>query len=400
VLRELPLIFILIGLAAYAVLAGADFGAGIWILLSRKDQALRDHARHAMGPVWEANHVWLIFVFVVSWTAYPKAIASIASTLAVPLFLAALGIILRGTAYALRAQSEEGAVAARIERVFGLSSLLTPFALGAAAGGIASGHVPVGNAAGDLLTSWFNLTGITIGVLSIATSWYLAAVYLAADAERTGHSGLVHMFRTRALITGVIAGTLALAALIVVHGDDPRLWHGLTHGWGPVPLVASILAGITTLVLLGSGRYQPARVAAAAAVAAVIAGWAVAQSPRLLPGLTIHQAAAGHSTLVALVIAVAGGALVLTPSLALLFKLTLTGRFDPSRAEPAQRVTAVGRTTRPLAARRAAAGALLLVGAVCTVLFDSWAQAFGVLSLLAFILVGFAPLATLPEDNR
>src|SRR3981081_2955269 len=122
-LRELPLILILVGLAAYAVLAGADFGAGIWILLSpRRNQALRDHARHAMGPVWEANHVWLIFVFVVSWTAYTHAIASIASTLFIPLFIAAIGVILRGTAYAVRSQTEGGGVAARIERVLGLSS--------------------------------------------------------------------------------------------------------------------------------------------------------------------------------------------------------------------------------------------------------------------------------------
>jgi cytochrome bd ubiquinol oxidase subunit II len=171
VLEHLPLIFILVGLAAYAVLAGADFGAGIWILLSRTgDTELRDHARHSMGPVWEANHVWLIFVLVVSWTAYPTAASSIASTLAVPLGLALLGIVARGTAYALREQATDGAVAMRIERVFGAASLLTPFALGAAAGGIASGRVPVGNAAGHLFGSWLNPTGIAIGSLCVATS--------------------------------------------------------------------------------------------------------------------------------------------------------------------------------------------------------------------------------------
>src|SRR5919198_1563034 len=132
-LDELPLIFILIGLAAYAVLAGADFGAGIWILVSqRRDASLREHARHAMGPVWEANHVWLIFVLVVAWTAYPGVLSSITSTLTVPLFVAAIGIILRGTAYALRAQFESGRYAVWIERLLGASSILTPFALGAA----------------------------------------------------------------------------------------------------------------------------------------------------------------------------------------------------------------------------------------------------------------------------
>src|SRR6266516_7581196 len=140
-LDELPLIFILVGLAAYAVLAGADFGAGIWTLLSaRGDERLRDHARHAMGPVWEANHVWLIFVLVVCWTAYPVAFASITSTLAVPLFVAVVGIILRGTSYALRGQLEGARGQRAVENVFALSSVLTPFALGAVAGGIASGR--------------------------------------------------------------------------------------------------------------------------------------------------------------------------------------------------------------------------------------------------------------------
>jgi cytochrome d ubiquinol oxidase subunit II len=397
-LRELPLIFILVGLAAYAVLAGADFGAGMWILVSRKP-ALRERARHAMGPVWEANHVWLIFVLVVSWTAYPRAFASIASTLAVPLLLAAIGIILRGSAYALRAQVDEGAVATLIERVLGVSSILTPFALGASAGAIASGRVPVGNAAGNLLTTWFNPTGVTIGVISVATSSYLAAVYLAADAERGGDEPLVQAFRARALISGLVAGALALAALIVVHADAHQIWHGLSTGWGPVPLAASILAGVITLGLVAGGRYEAARVAAATAVAAVIAGWAVAQSPRLLPGLTIHQAAAGHGTLVALVIAVAGGALVLGPSLALLFKLTLAGRFDVDRATVAEGPRDERRPAQS-PTRLAAAGALLVVGAVCTVLLDSWGLALGVLSLLAFVLVAFAPLATPPEGER
>src|SRR3954468_812436 len=239
-LNELPLIFILIGLAAYAVLAGADFGAGIWILLSpKRDEELRDHARHAIGPVWEANHVWLIFVIVVAWTAYPTALASITSTLSIPLFVAAIGIILRGTAYALRAQVERGRLATSIERLLGASSVLTPFALGATIGAIASGRVPVGNAAGDPWSSWLNATGITIGALSVVTSWYLAAVYLAADAARIGDAALVRAFRRRALALGGGAGALALAALVVVHEDAEPIWDGLTSGWGLVPLAGS-----------------------------------------------------------------------------------------------------------------------------------------------------------------
>ena len=193
-LADVPAILILIGVAAYIVFAGADFGAGLWYLLAGpgpRGRPIRDFSYHAMAPVWEANHVWLIFVLVVTWTAYPTAFGSIMSTLAVPLFIAAVGIILRGTAYALRSgaapdRETEGATGF----VFGASSILTPFALGTAIGGIAAGEVPVGNAEGDLWTSWLNPTSITIGVLAVVTSGYLAAVYLAGDAERNAEPEL------------------------------------------------------------------------------------------------------------------------------------------------------------------------------------------------------------------
>lgn len=155
-MAELPMALILAGLAAYAVLGGADFGAGLWELVARgrRGAELRGHIHHAIAPVWEANHVWLVFVLVICWTGYPTAFASIASTLTIPLFIAAIGIILRGTSYALRAGEpgprEEGALSV----VFALSSILTPFALGAALGGIASGRVPVGNAGGEPFGSW------------------------------------------------------------------------------------------------------------------------------------------------------------------------------------------------------------------------------------------------------
>src|SRR6266540_5960128 len=193
-LAEAPLLVMLAGLAAYAVLGGADFGAGFWQLAGgRHERArqIREHAHHAMGPVWEANHVWLIFVLVVCWTAYPTAFGSITSTLAVPLFVAGIGIILRGTAYALRSGTATPREQRRVEVAFAVSSILTPFALGAVIGGIASFRVPVGNAEGDLWSSWLNSTSIFIGVLSVATAAYLSAVYLAADAVRIGRPDLV-----------------------------------------------------------------------------------------------------------------------------------------------------------------------------------------------------------------
>src|ERR1044071_8741683 len=154
-LDAFPLVLIVAGLTAYGVLGGADFGAGFWSLWAgRRDldgKSVREHAHHAIGPVWEANHVWLIFVLVVCWTAYPRAFGSITSTLAAPLFIAGIGIVLRGTAYALRSGTATPREQRLVELAFSVSSILTPFALGAVIGGIASGRVPVGNAGGDLV---------------------------------------------------------------------------------------------------------------------------------------------------------------------------------------------------------------------------------------------------------
>src|ERR671925_514253 len=175
-LKALPLTFVLAGVALYTVLGGADFGAGFWQLFAGRGErarSIRGHAHRSMGPVWEANHVWLIFVLTVFWTAYPGAFGSIASTLAVPLFIAAIGIIFRGAAYGLRAGAANARESGRIDTVFAVSSILTPFALGAAVGAIATDRVPVGNAAGDMWSSWLNLTSIFIGLLAVATSAYL-----------------------------------------------------------------------------------------------------------------------------------------------------------------------------------------------------------------------------------
>ena len=329
-LAELPMLLALVGLAAYVVLGGADFGAGLWYVLlpGERRRPLRDHTYHAMGPVWEANHVWLVFVLVVVWTAYPRAFGAIFSTLSVPLFAAALGIILRGACYALR-----GAVSApREERIlgvlFGASSVLTPFALGAAIGGIASGRVPLGNAAGDPIDAWLNPTSITVGALAVATSAYLAAVWLTGDAARAGRDALVEAFRSRALAAGTIAGAVALGGLLVLRSDAERIYDGLTSGSGLLALLASVAAGAATMLFVLRRRLEPARWSAAVAVGTIVAGWALAQRPQLLPGLTIEQAAAGDATLVALLVSIAIGSVILVPSLALLFAMVLRGRFD------------------------------------------------------------------------
>src|SRR3954451_6931876 len=248
-LQDVPMLFVLAGLAIYTVLGGADFGAGMWQLLAgggERGDRVRDQAHNALAPVWEANHVWILFVITVSWTAYPEAFASIASTLAVALFIAGLGIIMRGTSYALRAGVED---TQRIDVVFALSSILTPFALGAALGGIASMRVPVGNAQGDLFSSWLNPTSVLVGLLAVAFSAYLAAVYLAADSRRVGDSELEDYFRSRALVSGVLAGALALAGLVVLRSDARSLFDGLVSGDGLPALIVSGLAGAATMAL-------------------------------------------------------------------------------------------------------------------------------------------------------
>lgn len=394
-LAETPAVLMLIGLAAYAVLAGADFGAGLWQLLGgrgERDRALREHAHHAMGPVWEANHVWLIFVLVVCWTAYPTAFGSIASTLSIPLFLAGIGIVLRGSAYALRSGTANVREQRVVEMTFAASSILTPFALGSMIGAIASGHVPVGNAKGDLFSSWLNPTAITLGVLSVATAAYLAAVYLAADAVRLGRPELERAFRARALAMAVVAGAAALAGLAVVHRDARPIWDGLTSGAGVVAVVASAIGGTGTVVLVWRRRYGVARITAALAVAAIVAGWGLAQRPELLPGLTINEAAAGRSTLVAIIVSLAVGAVILIPSLGLLFSLVLHGRFDD--APEASDETRSPSTARHLPLLPVAI-ACLVVGVVSTVGLDSpWGRIVGVPALLAFLVLGFLWLAS------
>jgi cytochrome d ubiquinol oxidase subunit II len=402
-MADIPIVFILAGLAAYTLLAGADFGAGLWTLLARPGRAgqtaTRDHARHAMGPVWEANHVWLILVLVVCWTAYPLAFGSITSTLAVPLFIAAVGIILRGASYALRGQLDGARGQRTIENLFALSSVLTPFALGTVVGGIASGRVPVGNATGDPITSWLNPTSVIIGALAVATGGYLAAVYLAADAHRLGERTLELDFRARALRSGLCAGALALAGLLVVRYDAPPLFHGLTSGGGVVMISVSAAAGLLTLLLVWRHRFGPARASAALAVAAMVAGWALAQKPRFLPGLTIDQAAAGRSTLLALIITVTGGAIVLVPSLVLLFRLFLRGRLDPAATPDATvpdppHIAQKG-NTRLLAAL---AGTTVVVGAGVTVFADpGWVLALGIVCLFAGAISTFGLATTEPD---
>jgi cytochrome d ubiquinol oxidase subunit II len=322
-----------LSVTAYALLGGADFGGGFWDLVAggpERGRPRRALIEHSVGPVWEANHVWLIFVLVVMWTAFPPLFAAIASTLYIPLTLVAIGIIARGSAFAFRKAVTEVWQRRLFGAAFAGASVVTPFFLGAMAGGVASGRVPPGLARGNIITSWANPTSVTCGVLAVGVCAYLAAIYLTADARRGGYPDLADYFRRQGLISGVVVGAVALAAIAVVHSDAPGLYHGLSRGG--LPLVAvSIAMGFLSLILLAWRRYLAVRVSAAIAVAAVLWAWGIGQYPRLLPGLDVSQAASARATLQATAIVSVVGLALLAPSLAWLFILF------QRQHEPAQR---------------------------------------------------------------
>ena len=398
-LRSLPLVFVLGGVALYTVLGGADFGAGFWQLFAGRNERgerVREFAHQSMGPVREANHVWLIFVLTVFWTSYPKAFGSIASTLAVVLFIALLGIIFRGATYAFRAGASTDRELGRIDTIFSFSSILTPFALGAALGGIATNRVPVGNAAGHLFSSWLNPTSIFIGLLAVAGCAYLAAIYLAADAARDGHEALERDFRLRALGAGVLAGAIAIGGIFIVNAEYHTPFHSLLSGRALAAVIVSFLAGLVTLMLVYDRRYEPARYCGAIAVAAIVAGWALARWPTILPGLTVYEAAAGHDTLVWVIVVVLGGGAILFPSLAFLFRLALAGRFQAAESTVPNEIAQPVRAIRAGLVARLAVAVLIAGFGLLNIANAQWAHAVGIVCLVCFVVLGFRAIIFAP----
>lgn len=312
------------GVIAYAVFAGADFGSGFYDLTaggSRRGAQLRTLVDHSIGPVWEANHVWLIYVLVVWWTGFPATFAAAMNTLIIPMMFALLGIVLRGASFAFRKYAADLASARFFGIVFALSSVITPFFLGAAAGAIASGRVPAdGN--GDVWSSWLNPTSIFGGVIAVGTCAFLAGVFLTADAARSGQSELAAQLRIRSMGVGIATGIVVFAALVPISDDAVTLSHGL-HTRGAVLMVASALAGIATLVLLWQDRFGLARVTAVAAVVAVLLGWGVGQYPWLLVDhVKIADAAGAKATLQGLLVVVGLATVTVLPALVALLRFT------------------------------------------------------------------------------
>jgi cytochrome bd ubiquinol oxidase subunit II len=317
-LPEIMLVVLWVGLTAYVLFGGADFGGGVWDLLaggSERGRPQRALVEHSIGPVWEANHVWLIFVLVLMWTGIPSVFAAVTSTLYIPLTLVALGIIARGAAFAFRKASTQLWQQRLFGATFAFSSLVTPFFLGTVAGAIASGRVPPGIAAGDLVTSWVNPTSIVSGVLAVLTAAYLAAVYLTRDAERAGDAELVEQFRRRALGSGLVVGVVSAAGVAVLSADAPELYTELTTGRALPFLLIAVLSGLASLLLLWRGAYVAVRLTAAVAVTSLLWGWGLGQYPELLPGVSIADAAATDAVLAASLGALGVGALLLVPSL-------------------------------------------------------------------------------------
>jgi cytochrome d ubiquinol oxidase subunit II len=313
-----------VGATFYALFGGADFGGGFWDLIAGWDERgerPRSVIQRSLTPVWEANHVWLIFVLVVLWTAFSSAFSAIFTTLYVPIALAALGIVLRGAGFAFR----KSLVGLRERRAMGatfaVSSLVTPFFMGTVVGAIAAENVPAaGN--GDAFSSWLAPLPLLIGAMFVASGAYLAAVFLVGDARRAGDEEMEHYFERRALGAAVVAGAFAIAGLFALHGEARYVFDRLTSQGLPL-VVLSLLCGAALLAVLLRGGRRPLRPLAAGAVVAVIWGWGVAQFPYLLPtSLRIDQAAAPDATMTIVFIVFAVAAVFVLPSLGLLYTLT------------------------------------------------------------------------------
>lgn len=315
-----------VGVIVYAVLAGADFGSGFYDLTAgtgKRGAELRTLIDHSIGPVWEANHVWLIYVLVMWWTAFPAAFAAAMTTLIIPLMLALAGIVLRGASFALRKYAPTFKQARLFGAVFAGSSLVTPFFFGTVVGGIASGRVPV-KGYGDPVGSWLNPTSLVGGALAVATCVFLAGVFLSADAAR--NTPLAERLRKRTLAVGVLSGAIVLGGLYPLPHDAPTLSDGLLHA-GVLLLVVAAAAGSTTIILMYRRNYSVARYFAVAAVAAVVTGWGVGQYPwMLVDQSTIDASAGGRATLIALLVVVGLAVVLVLPPLFLLLRLTQTDR--------------------------------------------------------------------------
>jgi cytochrome d ubiquinol oxidase subunit II len=331
-------------LAAYALFGGADFGGGIWDLIAggpERGDAPRELIDESITPVWEANHVWLVFILVLLWTAFPPAFAAIMTALFVPLSLSLLGIVLRGVGFAFRHTAQRMRVRQFTGATFAASSLITPFFMGTVVGAVATGQVPV-HPTGNVLAAWTSPTALLTGFLFVAACAYVSAVFLVLEARQRGRRGLMRYFALRATVAGAVTGGLAGATFAELSASSPYVFHRLTGI--SLPLVAvSIAAGIAVLGMLWLRWYHPLilRATAAVAVATVVWGWGLAQYPYLFPtSLALRPGSAPTATLDTEFV-VAGLALVLVvPGFALLYYLQQRGLLTEAESDADLRLAA------------------------------------------------------------
>jgi cytochrome bd ubiquinol oxidase subunit II len=325
---------LLAAVAAYACGGGVDYGAGLWDLFAggaERGERPRWLIDHAMEPVWEVNNVWLIFVLILMWTGFPVFFETVFDALWLPLALATAGLVLRGAGFALRKPTRRVAQRRVYGAIFAISSLLTPFFLGAAVGGVASGRVALNTTASA--DAWANPTSVITGLLMVGASAFLGAVFLSADARRFEARDLVGYFRLRVWGSLVGIAVLVLIGLLVPHQRASYVYHGLTHGIGLLLVILAAVAALVTAWLVSRSAGSAAgwaRFTSVGCVALVVAAWGCAQRPYLVPtSLTVRQAAGADHPLQWLMLVTLIAVVFIVPALAVLYRLDTRGVLEP-----------------------------------------------------------------------
>ncbi|MFI8103768.1 cytochrome d ubiquinol oxidase subunit II [Streptomyces sp. NPDC086023] len=327
---DLIAVVLLLAVTAYACAGGTDYGAGFWDLTAggaRRGRRARWLVDHAMAPVWEVNNVWLIFALVIMWTGFPALFQAVFSAMWVPLALAVVGMVLRGAGFAFRKPSRRPAGRRLYGAVFAVASVVTPFFLGAAVGGVASGRVAPGTEASA--HAWSGPTSLVFGLGAVTTTAFLGAVFLIGDARRFGAPDLVGYFRRRALGSLAALAVLAVVTAFVLRDDSPYVWHGLTRGAGLFFVAVSVVSAVATGALLLRAPGVWVRATAVGAVASAVLAWGMAQRPYLLPtSLTVAEAAGAPATLTWLAVVTLVALLLVVPAVVLLYWLDTHGELE------------------------------------------------------------------------
>lgn len=315
---------LLVALTVYILTGGADYGTGMWDLMTGGPRAGKQSEiiEQAIAPIWEADHVWLILVVVILFTAFPAVFSRIMITLNIPLTVMIIGVVMRGAAFSFRNYgTPTGSAHKRWGRIFAMASVVTPILIGIAVGAIASGRLPEHpRALSDFVTPWLAPFPLAVGVLTLVLFAYLAATYLTLETDDPELAG---DFRLRALCAGLAAGLMTLLVLILAKDGAPRVWSGLTQSARTWPLIwiAAIFA-IGALYALWSRRYPAARFCAAGQATMILWAWALAQFPNLVePDLTIYNSAAPAITLEFMGGAIIVGSAILLPSFSYLMRV-------------------------------------------------------------------------------